>query len=99
MAKNAKGIVAPSLPQKDNPLEQGEREAQLLLARDIYDYSNATGLPMPMAAAKAAAVQLPGLIDWIEERGVNQVKIFADIELWTLETYGQDGWLDHQLRL
>jgi arachidonate 15-lipoxygenase len=85
-------ILSPSLPQKDNPLERAEREAQLLLARDIYNYSNETGLPMPLAAAKAAVVQLPGLVDWVEGQGINQAKIFADIELWKFETSGDNGF-------
>jgi arachidonate 15-lipoxygenase len=92
MAKAAISIPRPSLPQNDNVFQRAEREAQLLLARDIYDYSHETGLPMPLAAAKAAIVQLPGLVDWVEGQGINQAKIFADIELWKFETSGNAGF-------
>ncbi len=91
MAKAAVSIPRPSLPQKDNLLNRAERDAQLLLVRDIYDYSNETGLPMPLAAGKAAVVQLPGLVDWVEGQGINQAKIFADIELWKFETSGSNA--------
>src|SRR5262249_44402649 len=90
MARRKESGFQPSLPQKDNSLEQAEREAQLFASREIYDYSNDTGLPMPMAASKAAVAQLPGLLDWVEGQGINQAKIFADIEAWKIETYGQD---------
>jgi arachidonate 15-lipoxygenase len=92
MAQRKESVFRPSLPQKDNALEQAEREAQLLASREIYDYSSETGLPMPMAASKAAVAQLPGLLDWVEGQGINQAKIFADIEAWKIETYGQDNF-------
>lgn len=84
--------LTPSLPQNDNPLEQGEREIQLAASREIYDYSTEAGLPMPMAATKAALAQVPGLLDWVEGQGINQAKIFADIQAWKLETFGQDNF-------
>ena len=92
MAEKAAGIPSPSLPQKDNPFERAEREAQLFGSRKIYEYSNATGLPMPMAAARAAIVQLPELGGWIEGQGINQAKIFADLGIWKLETSGSPGF-------
>ncbi|HXJ82285.1 MAG TPA: lipoxygenase family protein [Candidatus Methylomirabilis sp.] len=92
MAKKAAGILSPSLPQKNNLIERAEREAQLAVTRDVYDYSTQTGLPMPMAATKAAIVQLPGLVDWVEGQGVNQAKIFADLTLWKFETASVDNF-------
>jgi arachidonate 15-lipoxygenase len=92
MPKKAQSFLRPSLPQKDDALQRAEREAQLWASREIYDYSNETGLPMPMGAAKAAALQLAGLVDWVEGQGINQAKIFADVELWKLETYGSAGF-------
>ena len=92
MAQRQESIFRPSLPQQDSVFEQLEREAQLFTAREIYDYGTDTGLPMPMAASKAAIVQLPGLVDWVEGQGINQAKIFADVEAWKLETYGQDNF-------
>lgn len=92
MVQRAESILAPSLPQKDNAVVQKEREIQLYFTRDVYEYSTATGLPMPMAASKAALLQVTGLLDWVEGQGVNQAKIFADIEAWQLETYGQDNF-------
>src|SRR5215213_2726191 len=92
MAQLQVSIPAPSLPQKDSILEQGEREVQLFAARDIYEYNDVTDLPMPMGASKAALVQVPGLLDWIEGQGENQLKILADIELWKIATRGQDNF-------
>lgn len=43
---------------------------------------------MPMAAPRAAIVQLPDLVGWIEGQGINQAKIFADLGIWKLETSG-----------
>ena len=90
MSQTVQIHIKPSLPQKDGFFQQEERKAQLSLSREIYDYNTDSGLPMPMAAAKAALFQLPGLLDWIEGQGINQGKIFLDIEAWKLETYGQD---------
>ncbi len=83
-------ISAPSLPQKDGIIEQGEREIQLFAARDIYEYNDVSDLPMPMGASKAALVQVPGLLDWVEGQGENQLKILADLQLWRIATRGQD---------
>ena len=90
MAQKPEFIYPPSLPQKDEAGEQVEREGQLLLSRKLYDYSSDSGLPMPMATAKAAAVQAAELIGWIEGQGINQAKIFANQQIWNIETYGQD---------
>jgi arachidonate 15-lipoxygenase len=92
MPQKAQDILQPSLPQKDGRLQRLEREAQLWAARDIYQYSNETKLPMPMATPKAAAVQLVGLFDWVEGQAINQAKTFADVELWKLETSGSTGF-------
>jgi arachidonate 15-lipoxygenase len=92
MAQRKESIFRPSLPQQDSVFEQAEREAQLFAAREIYEYSTDAGLPMPMAASKAAVAQLPGLVDWVEGQGINQAKIFANIEAWKVETYGQDNF-------
>ena len=92
MAQRAASTPPPSLPQKDNPFERAEREAQLFGSRKIYEYSNATGLPMPMAAAQAAIAQLPELVGWIEGQGINQAKIFADLGIWKVETSGSPGF-------
>ena len=92
MVQRAEAIFAPSLPQKDNELEKKEREIQLHFARDLYEYSTEAGLPMPMAASKAALAQVPGLLDWVEGQGINQAKIFADLQLWQLETFGQNNF-------
>ncbi len=92
MVQSQGSFFAPSLPQKDHGFEQGEREFQLAASREIYDYSTASGLPMPMAAAKAAAVQALGLLDWVEGQGINQAKIFLDLEIWKAETFGQENF-------
>ncbi|HEY8186185.1 MAG TPA: lipoxygenase family protein [Pyrinomonadaceae bacterium] len=92
MVQRKESIFRPSLPQQDSVREQAEREAQLFVAREIYDYSSDAGLPMPMASGKAAVAQLPGLLNWVEGQGINQAKIFADIEAWKIETYGQDSF-------
>lgn len=85
-------ISSPSLPQNDSAAEQLEREIQLAGSREIYDYNSDAGLPMPMAATKGALAQVPGLLDWVEGQGINQARIFADIEAWRLETAGQTGF-------
>ncbi|HEX6717826.1 MAG TPA: lipoxygenase family protein [Pyrinomonadaceae bacterium] len=90
MVQRQEFIFPPSLPQKDNAGEQVERETQLYFSREIYDYNSDSGLPMPMAATKAALAQVPGLLGWVEGQGTNQAKIFADLQLWQIETYGQD---------
>ena len=92
MAQRKESVFQPSLPQKDNAIEQAEREAQLFTSREIYEYSSDAGLPMPMAASNAAVAQLPGLLDWVEGQGINQAMIFADVEAWKIETYGQDNF-------
>jgi arachidonate 15-lipoxygenase len=92
MVQRKESVFRPSLPQKDNDFVQAEREVILAAARKIYDYSTDAGLPMPMAASKAAAVELTGLLSWVEGQGINQAKIFADIEAWKIETYGQDNF-------
>src|SRR6266576_5314028 len=92
MAQRKESVFQPSLPQKDNAIEQAEREAQLFTSREIYEYSSDAGLPMPMAASDAAVAQLPGLLDWVEGQGINQAMIFADVEAWKIETYGQDNF-------
>lgn len=92
MVQREQFIFAPSLPQNDHVFERGERDLQLIASQAVYEYNTESGLPMPMAAAKAAAAQLPGLIDWVEGQGENQAKIFLDLELWKFETSGQDGF-------
>ena len=92
MSQAKQAFIRPSLPQKDSFLQQEERKTQLFFSREIYEYSTETTLPMPMGASKAALFQIPGLLDWIEGQGLNQAKIFADIEAWKLETFGQDGF-------
>ncbi len=82
-------FTAPSLPQKDSFIEQGEREGQLFAVRDIYEYNSVSELPMPMGASKAALVQVPGLTDWVEGQGENLLEILADIQLWKVATSGQ----------
>lgn len=80
----------PSLPQKDNSFVQLLRELQLAGYRDVFFYSTSSGLPMPMADARGAVAQGLGLLDWVEGQAINQAKILLDIELWKLETAGQD---------
>lgn len=92
MVQEVKFSYPPSLPQKDKLGEKLEREGQLFGSREIYDYSTESGLPMPMAAPKGAVVQALGLLDWVEGQGINQAKIFLDIEAWQILTRGQDGF-------
>ena len=77
---------APSLPQKDGWEERIERAVQLGISRHIYAYAPPTVLPMPMAAEKAALVEAAEIIDWVGGWTANQAKIFADIEIWKLES-------------
>jgi arachidonate 15-lipoxygenase len=80
----------PSLPQNDSTGEKLLREFQLMGYRDIFFYSTASGLPMPMADSRGAVAQGLGLLDWVEGQATNQAKIFLDIELWKAETFGQN---------
>ena len=98
MVQNPDSFFAPSLqsgpilPQKDTFGNQILREFELVGAREIYFYSAAAGLPMPMADPRGAVVQGLGLLDWVEGQGINQAKIFLDIEAWKAETFGQDNF-------
>ena len=80
----------PSLPQNDSIGEQLLREFQLAGYRDVFYYSTASGLPMPMADSRGAVAQGLGLLDWVEGQAINQAKIFLDIELWKAETFNQN---------
>ena len=80
----------PSLPQNDGPVASLLRKFQLAGYRDIFFYSTASGLPMPMADPRGAVAQGLGLLDWVEGQAINQAKIFLDIEAWKAETFGQD---------
>ena len=62
MVQRAESILAPSLPQKDNAVVQKEREIQLYFTRDVYEYSTATGLPMPMAAMHIRTITITSRI-------------------------------------
>ncbi|HWT03984.1 MAG TPA: lipoxygenase family protein [Pyrinomonadaceae bacterium] len=78
---------APTLPQNDGPADQVERAAQLFLVQQIYAYNPSSGLPMPMAVERAALLQAAEILDWVEGWLGVQVSIFADIEVWKLETW------------
>lgn len=90
MVQRQESFFAPSLPQNDDIGEKALREAQLFGSRELFFYSTAAGLPMPMADPRGAVTQALGLLDWVEGQGINQAKIFLDIEAWKAETFGQD---------
>jgi arachidonate 15-lipoxygenase len=77
-------MSTPSLPQKDSPLEQAERAAQLALYRETYEYDPTSSLPMPMAKATAAIAELPGLLAWVTGQAKNQLDIFLNLEIWKI---------------
>ena len=92
MVQTQESFFAPSLPQKDDFAERKIREIQLVGSRELFFYSTAAGLPMPMADPRGAVTQALGLLDWVEGQGKNQAKIFLDIEAWKAETFGQDNF-------
>jgi len=57
----------PTLPQEDSPLERIARDLELIAARFIYSYADprTTGLPMPLVAGRAAYLEIPANIQWI----------------------------------
>ncbi|MDT7542433.1 MAG: arachidonate 15-lipoxygenase [Acidobacteriota bacterium] len=75
----------PSLPQYDKWCEEAERLGQLVFSQGIFDYAQ-TVLPMPMAIKDAALAEAVQIIDWVEGWLRNQAKIFADLEVWKLES-------------
>ncbi len=81
---------APTLPQNDKLKEQAKRAAQLFVAQQIYAYNPMSGLPMPMAVERAAALQAAEILDWVEGWLGVQAKIFADVEIWKFETGNAD---------
>jgi arachidonate 15-lipoxygenase len=90
MELNTRGLeLSPSLPQKDNFALQAEREAQLLVSRQIYTYSATGLLPMPLAGKVAAAIQAVDAAKWLVEWVGNQAATLANLELWKLQTSGQ----------
>lgn len=81
---------APTLPQDDSFQDQLERFSQLLLVQQIYAYNPSSALPMPMAMQRAALVQAAEILDWVEGWLGVQAQIFADIEIWKIETRNSD---------
>ena len=81
---------APTLPQNDKLKEKVKRAGQLFVAQQLYAYNPMSGLPMPMAVERAAALQAAEILDWVEGWLGVQAKIFADVEIWKFETGNAD---------
>lgn len=77
-------MSSPTLPQNDSLLEQAARKAQLLASREIYQYENWAGVPMPMATTGAALVSAPFLTSWLEGQVKNLFHIFVNMEVWKI---------------
>jgi arachidonate 15-lipoxygenase len=82
-------VAPPTLPQNDGLVERAEREAELALAREAYEYAPNASVPMPMAASKTALFALTETIPWFEGWLLNQGKTVADISAWKLKTKSQ----------
>jgi arachidonate 15-lipoxygenase len=82
-------VTPPTLPQNDGLVERAEREAELALAREAYEYAPNASVPMPMAASKTALFALTETIPWFEGWLLNQGKCVADLTAWKLKTKTQ----------
>jgi arachidonate 15-lipoxygenase len=74
----------PSLPQNDTAKQRLARDAQLLVAREGYQYEKWDGIPMQMASTSAALLSLPSLRTWLEGQAKNLLRIFVNIEVWKI---------------
>ena len=90
----------PTLPQEDSPLERIARDLELIAARAVYSYADphVTGLPMPLVAGRAAYLEIPANIPWINgflwNNAANTANEDANARLtgqspWTLESYAE----------
>jgi arachidonate 15-lipoxygenase len=101
-AQAESSLFSPSLPQKDDGIEQGLRAAQLFADREIYQYVNIPELPMPLANDAAVALQVLGLEDWVKGQAQNQLRIFVNLEIWKILSEHQaagTAFTDHAARI